>query len=602
MRKRLKVLLAVLLFALAFAAAMPDNSIQAAKKKSTVTYKLKKGTLTISGKGRMPAKMVFRKNKKIKKVVIKKGVTSVSKEAFWGCKNLKSVSISKTVKEIGWYSFYGTSIKNITIPSGVKVIGQGALDNCRLLKNITAPGKFKLKTMSGDYENFYITGFNNNVETVTFNTKLSIVNAAYFATNNFVVKKDDPLYKDIHGIIYTKSGKGIVRVPSERKKLVIEEGCTDFHLQSVLYCSVDSESDVINGCNKLTEITIPKTVKRIDNTKYFTSRYSNSYIPVEKVIINTNQLDSHSISVLINSMERIDIEDIAPQLPQKITFKNDMYITNDNVLLRYVGKDSAVIIPDGVKWIEEKAFYKNEHLKEIKIPESVTKIGVYAFAYTDLKEINLPSKLTEIPEGGFQGCYKLSQIKIPDSVAVINEEAFHSCENLKKISFGKGLKEIQWKAFSGTAWTELTIPKTITRIQKEAFAWNNTAKKVTIEGSTKYISPSVFSECPKLVLTYKVSPKNYQTCLDVVSLKYIRGGKSKVRVKWNKVSGISGYQIKLSTDKKFKKNVKTVTAKKTNTSKTVTVKHRSKFEYVKIRPYKIVKKKKVYGRWASDKL
>ena len=43
-----------------------------------VTYTLKKGTLTIKGKGAMPTKMKIRRNKKIKKVIIKKCVTSVS--------------------------------------------------------------------------------------------------------------------------------------------------------------------------------------------------------------------------------------------------------------------------------------------------------------------------------------------------------------------------------------------------------------------------------------------------------------------------------------------------------------------------------------------
>ena len=49
----------------------------------------------------MPAKMTFKNNKKIKKVVIRKGVTSVSDKAFYKCKNLKKVTISGTVTKIG---------------------------------------------------------------------------------------------------------------------------------------------------------------------------------------------------------------------------------------------------------------------------------------------------------------------------------------------------------------------------------------------------------------------------------------------------------------------------------------------------------------------
>lgn len=98
---------------------IPAQGVNAAKAKSNVTYSIKKGTLVIKGKGKMPAKMTFKNNKKIKKVVIRKGVTSVSDKAFYKCKNLKKVTISGTVTKIGKYSFYGTKIKNITIPEKV---------------------------------------------------------------------------------------------------------------------------------------------------------------------------------------------------------------------------------------------------------------------------------------------------------------------------------------------------------------------------------------------------------------------------------------------------------------------------------------------------
>lgn len=603
MQKILKVIISVTLFTLVFSAAVSQDGIQAAKTRSTVKYRMKKGTLIISGKGRMPARMTFRKNNRIKKVIIKKGVTSISKEAFWKCKNLKSVSIPKTVKEIGWYSFSGTGLEKITIPSSVKTIGQEALGNCKSLKKITMPGNFKLKTMPADDMAECITWDDpNSIDTVTFNTKLSIDNVSYLAAKNFVVKKDDPFYRSIRGVIYTKNGKGIVRVPSDRTELVIEDGCTDFHMQAVLYHSVESEGDVLNGCNRLKKITIPQSVKRIDNSKYNTSSYLNSEIPVEKVVVDTKQLDSHSISVLINSLNFISIKDVAVQLPDQITLNQDMYITKDGVLLQYTGKASSVTIPDGITRIEDKAFYNCSQLKNVTIPQSVETIGESAFANTMLTKVVLPAKLKEVPESAFRGCTRLSSIKIPDSVTVIKKGAFEDCSLLKTITFGKNLKEIRENAFAATAWTQLVIPKSITRIKKHAFATCEAAKKVTIQGSTKKISANAFYLCPKLTIIYKASPKNFQTCLDVEEREYIKRGKSKIKFSWIKVSGISGYQIKLSTDKRFKKNVKTVTAKKNTKSKTVTVKNKDQTEYVKIRPYKIVKKKKIYGRWASDKL
>ena len=103
--------------------AVPAAPVDAASK---VTYKVKGTTLTISGKGEMPKSMVFgkkSKTKNIKKVVIKKGVTTISKNAFKNCKKLKKVQLPSTLKKISGYAFYNTALTNVTIPNSVKYIG-----------------------------------------------------------------------------------------------------------------------------------------------------------------------------------------------------------------------------------------------------------------------------------------------------------------------------------------------------------------------------------------------------------------------------------------------------------------------------------------------
>ncbi len=74
--------------------------------------------------------------------------------------------------------------------------------------------------------------------------------------------------------------------------------------------------------------------------------------------------------------------------------------------------------------------------------------------------------------------------------------------------------------------------------------------------------------------------------------------KGKITLSWKKVSGATGYQIKYSTSKKFKKNnTKTVTIKKTK--KTFkNLKYKKKY-YFKIRAYKKSGKKKIYSAWSK---
>ena len=86
------------------------------------------------------------------------------------------------------------------------------------------------------------------------------------------------------------------------------------------------------------------------------------------------------------------------------------------------------------------------------------------------------------------------------------------------------------------------------------------------------------------------------------SIKKVKGAKKAILVTWKKVSGVNGYEIQVATDKKFKKNKKTVTIKKQKTTKTTVKKLKAKKKYyVRVRTYKIVNGKKVYSAWSKVK-
>lgn len=86
------------------------------------------------------------------------------------------------------------------------------------------------------------------------------------------------------------------------------------------------------------------------------------------------------------------------------------------------------------------------------------------------------------------------------------------------------------------------------------------------------------------------------------SIKKLSKGKKKFTVTWAKVSGVKGYQIQYSTDKKFEKNNKSVTITKQKTTKATIKKLKSKKKYyVRVRTYKTVNGKKVYSSWSKVK-
>ncbi len=113
-----------------------------------ITWKLSDdGTLTISGTN-MPdyysesnassSAPWSSLREKIKKVVIKNGVTNIGSGAFFICNYITSVTIPNSVKSIGATAFAGcSSLTSITIPNSVTTIGWSAFASCRNLTSIT---------------------------------------------------------------------------------------------------------------------------------------------------------------------------------------------------------------------------------------------------------------------------------------------------------------------------------------------------------------------------------------------------------------------------------------------------------------------------------
>ena len=111
-------------------------------------------------------------------------------------------------------------------------------------------------------------------------------------------------------------------------------------------------------------------------------------------------------------------------------------------------KISGVSIPDTIQAIQSEAFASCD-LTSITIPDSVKKIGTRCFeGCTGLKKVVLPSGLKVIDEYVFRECSSLEEIVIPDSVTKIAKGAFMGCGSLSKVVLPKKLKTIEEYAFS----------------------------------------------------------------------------------------------------------------------------------------------------------
>ena len=142
----------------------------------------------------------------------------------------------------------------------------------------------------------------------------------------------------------------------------------------------------------------------------------------------------------------------------------------DNVLifsedgLTVIGCDKTysgeIVIPEGVEHIAEQSFVSCKAIS-IRIPNSVTSIGEYAFADCNgMTSIIIPGSVTSIGNSAFSGCSGLTSITIPSSVTSIGFSAFSCCTGLTSITIHNNVTNIGDSLFAYCyKLKEIIIPK-----------------------------------------------------------------------------------------------------------------------------------------------
>ena len=154
-------------------------------------------------------------------------------------------------------------------------------------------------------------------------------------------------------------------------------------------------------------------------------------------------------------------------------------ITVDSGNPRYDSRDNC----NGV--IETSANALILGIKSTVIPEGITKIGDYAFYYSNgLNAITLPNSLTRIGNYAFSTRTGLTEINIPDGVTSIGNYAFYGCTGLTSVTLGSNVTSIGAAAFRGcTGLTEIALPNSVTSIGNSAFYECTGLTNITITNS-----------------------------------------------------------------------------------------------------------------------
>ena len=597
-------------------------------KDNNVSYSFAKGVLTVKGTGVADKSYIeICKKKEIKKLVIQSGITAIADDAFSGCKNMASVEIPKTVVSIGHRAFQEDGLTSLTIPKSVKNIGYVPFRYNNKLKKVTMPGTFRY-VIPEDYDHANRALFGEGVQEIHLNTAFEKKMMGFYLADKIYLAKGDKKYKSVQGVIYTKNRKTLIMVPYSTKELKIRKGCTTVNVSAIAY-SYNPDDGYIPYCEKLKQVTIPASVKKIVNDlDYFTNL---SVFYKTKFVVKSKKLTGSSIENLFQFVSEKTKNQMLSSSKFGIQKKNQMYISRDKDLLGYVGNATTVTIPKNIKRIGNNAF-SGKKLKSVKIPKKVSSIGEYAFyGCKNLKKVTWNKKVKTVGDWAFAQT-KIQTLKLPASVKSWGENCFTDC-SVKKLQFPKTMKRIPERMFSGLNIKKLVIPGTVQAIGPFAFAQCR-AKTVVFKEGVKTIGRNAFDETVKMKSV--VIPKSVETIedgafqeteIETLTLKnpkvkigkdafyfvkefvldtnpenYFTFGnfqshdeKGNFNILVVKVKNASGLEIECSTNKDFS-NAKTFTVE--NKTKEIELKTGMvKDVYSRIRPYTNVNGQKIYGQW-----
>ena len=435
----------------------------------------------------------FHNCRSLESIDIPSTVTKIDNYAFENCISLTEIVIPDSVTTMGYYGVFRgcTSLRKAVLPSGISTIGEdmfknntsllsivipdnvtsienGAFSNCTSLLKVTIGAK-----VNSIYYNVTVAtpedhafGGNKVVEVIN-KSKMSITQFFTTANNRVTSEEYSKLVENEDGLyIYTSnSSVDFVGGYVDNPYLVIPNGITRLRIRALV------------GSENVVSIEIPSTVD---------SAESYTFSCLCEIINHSN----YNIGAYLKSVDS-NLYVISNKDDTKLSKINDFIIYDNEDLVsvvRYVGKDLEVVVPNNVNDIGENAFSYNRKIKSIIIPSGVTKIKKYAFTNcSNLKNISLPSSIIEIGSSVFDGCYSLikneydnlcylgndenpyyllispkdtaiTETVVHDNCEIIYSSGLKNCSSLQKVTIPSNVKVIYSNAFYGcNAITEVHI-------------------------------------------------------------------------------------------------------------------------------------------------
>ena len=470
-------------------------------------------------------------------------VVGIAEKAFKDCDSLTTIIMPNSVTEIGRRAFQGcSSLISMTIPASVASIESGAFEDCSSLQRIeVAAENQNYSSQDGILYNKEKTEFVHIPQAVkgavTIPEGVTEISNGEFSNRSLLTSIVIPEYVTLIG------KDAFARCSSLECVTWNAENCTSAG-------SVDSP--IFTGCTQLTTVTFGENVTTIPAYAFYgCSGLTSIVIPESVTSIEIGAFDGTAFYNDSSHWDESSVLYIGNYLIEaKNTISGSYTIrTNTKLIANEAFKDCSGLtgelkIPDSVTSIGSYAFYNCSLLEHINvsqgnkvyrserdclieietntliagcknsvIPESVTKIGWFAFyGCSSLTSIIVPQNVTSIGYGAFGGCDSLESISIP----FVGTENNSSMDNRFKDIFGVlGVFENSSK-YVPASLKEVVITGG-TSIGAMAFDDCSSLTSITIPKSVTEIGEGAFYGCNSLEKVYYGGTKEDWNTIEIES-------------------------------------------------------------------------------------
>lgn len=140
----------------------------------------------------------------------------------------------------------------------------------------------------------------------------------------------------------------------------------------------------------------------------------------------------------------------------------------------------------------DHAFQGSRFTGALQIPEGVTDIPDYAFAYCKFSQLTLPESIRSVGDYAFDGL-SITQLELPARQPAMGKNVFSSCSQVTTLTIPKSWTTIPEGMCSfWSALTSVTLPAGLERIGRYAFERCEMLTEVTLPAGLKVIGDGAF--------------------------------------------------------------------------------------------------------------